>query len=138
MTNLLFGTTRASHWRSRSSVDDSIGAGVRVFLGVGRITSGLRGRSVGDTIAASFDGSLTILNIKLRTWSKNGDQSPISLLIQCRLASFRGEICHVSSFLVDHATCCDEGVLILSRFSIDSGLVGSIGARDARGHVKIF
>jgi len=64
MVNSLFGTTRALDCRSRSGVDDGIDAGIGYFLGAGRMTNGLRGYGVGDRIAASFEGSHTILNIE--------------------------------------------------------------------------
>ena len=87
MINLLVGTTRALDCRCPSGVDDGIDAGVGYFLGVGRLTNGLRGCSIVHCIAASFDSSSTILNIMKRTCAKIEDESPVRLLIWRRLSS---------------------------------------------------
>lgn len=72
--------------RSRSGVDDGVGAAVRFVLGAGGVTNSLRGCGVGDSIVAGFDGSRTILNNKLTTCTKIEEPSPLSLLIWRRLA----------------------------------------------------
>jgi len=64
MVNSLFGMMRALDCWSQSGVDDGIDAGVGYFLGAGRMTNGLRGYGVSYRIAATFEGSCTILNIE--------------------------------------------------------------------------
>jgi len=64
MVNSLFGMMRVLDCRSQSGVDDGIDTGIGYFLGAGMMTNSLRGYGVGDRIAASFEGSCTILNIE--------------------------------------------------------------------------